>query len=140
MSLYGVKLKSRQTDVMYGALLKTSIVKLMVQCQKVVVFISPDYIKEDLCQFEMDIIQQRDPKDVIIVGVNIDAAAGQLDALPQIVTDIVLNNKHLIMPLGICSGNQANSKAFMLTLVDKVQPSQLRGGVSQAIGEAELEL
>ena len=106
---------------MAGAPVKTAIVRLMVESHKVVVFISPDSIKEELCQFEMDLLKQRNQKDIIVVGVNLDSAYAAMSALPQVVADILLESRHLTIPLGICSGSEANYNAFILSLADQLR-------------------
>ena len=106
---------------MAGAPVKTAIVRLMVESHKVVVFISPDSIKEELCQFEMDLLKQRNPKDIIVVGVNLDSAYAALSALPQVVSDILLERRHLTIHLGVCSGSEANYNAFILSLADQLR-------------------
>ena len=44
LSVYGIQLKSRALDRIPGALIKTSMVRLMVDSAKALVFITPEYL------------------------------------------------------------------------------------------------
>ena len=43
-----------------------------------------------------------------------------MDRLPQCVADILLNNRHLVFPVGICAGGEANYNVFLQTLAVKI--------------------
>ena len=93
---------------------------MLAQSTKVLVILSLDYLKSELSHFELDLLKMRSTDDVIVVTVNIDLVS-YMNRLPQCVADILLDNGHLVFPVGICSGGEANYNAFLQTLAFKIQ-------------------
>ena len=118
LSVYGIQLKSRTLDIMPGVLIKTSMVRLMVDSAKALVFITPEYLDEDLCQFDLDLLQRRPAQDLVVITMGFDGS--QLHRLPKFIADLLVDNGHLEYPTGPCSGSDTNTNAFMLTLGSKL--------------------
>ena len=93
---------------------------MLAQSTKVLVILSLDYLESELSHFELDLLKMRSTDDVIVVTVNIDLVS-YMNRLPQCVADILLDNRHLVFPVGICSGGEANYNAFLQTLAVKIK-------------------
>ena len=118
LSVYGIQLKSRTLDIIPGVLIKSSMVRLMVDSDKALVFITPEYLDEDLCQFDLDMLQRRPARDLVVMTMGFDGS--QLQRLPKFIADIVVDNGHQEYPTGACSGSDTNTNVFMLTLGNKL--------------------
>ena len=118
LSVYGIQLKSRKLDIMPGALIKTFMVRPMVDSAKTLFFITPEYLDKDLCQFDLDMLQRWPARDLVVITMGFDGS--QLHRLPKFIADRVVDNGHLEYPTGPCSGSDTNTNAFMLTLGSKL--------------------
>ena len=125
MSAYSIELRSPHMHPLVGSPIKILTVRMLAQSTKVLVILSLDYLKSELSHFELDLLKMRSTDDVIVVTVNIDLVS-YMNRLPQCVADILLDNRHLVFPVGICSGGEANYNAFLQTLAVKIkgQPTE----------------
>ena len=92
---------------------------MMAHSTKVLLFLSCDYLKSELSHFELDLLSIRSADDVVVVTLNEDLVS-YMDRLPQCVANILLDNRHLVFPVGNCSGGEANYNAFLQTLAVKI--------------------
>ena len=120
MSSYSIELRSPHIHPLVGSPIKMSTARMLAQSSKVLVIFSQDYLKSDLSHFELDLLKLRSTDDVVVVTVNIDLVP-YMNRLPQCVADTLLDNRHLVFPVGICSGGEANYNAFLQTLAVKIQ-------------------
>ena len=119
MNIYNIKLRSPQIHPLAGSPIKISIARMMAQSTSVLLFLSSDYLKSELSHFELDLLNVRSHDDVVVVTLNEDLVP-YMDRIPQCVADILLDNRHLVFPVGICSGGEANYNAFLQTLAVKI--------------------
>lgn len=91
----------------------------MLQCSKVVVFITPDLIQHQLSRFELDLIKQRDIADLFVVTADVDDVS-KLSGLPENIVHVIRGGALLTYPSGNCSSSETNHNAFNLLLLDKL--------------------
>ena len=115
----GIHLVSREQNILAGQMIRATIAKLIAQSQKVVIFLTPEYLKDDTTKFEFELIQVKGLHNVILVTVGIDSPS-QLEHLPTILTDIIANEQHIVWPIGLCAGGASNIQAFVHTLTTRI--------------------
>ena len=73
---------------------------MMAHSTKVLLFLSSDYLKSELSHVELDLLNVRSHDEVFVVTLNEDLVS-YMDRIPQCVADILLDNRHLVFPVGI---------------------------------------
>ena len=122
MSSFGIELKSSHTHALVGSPVKLSTARMMKQSNKVLVFLTSGYLNSELSHFELDLLKMRSSDDVVVVTVNADLVAYMNTCL----ADILRDSRHLVFPVGICSGGEANYQAFLKTLATKIRGQPTR--------------
>ena len=120
-----IKLLSRELDILPGSMIRASTAKLIARSEKIIIFLTPDYLKDDTTRFEFNLIKEKGLNKVVVVTVGINSAA-QLEHLPTELTDIISHERHLVWPTGLCSGGLVNIQAFVQTLVKKLSSDMER--------------
>ena len=115
----GVKLLSRELDILPGHMIRTSTARLIAQSENIIIFLTSDYLKDDTTRFEFNLIKQKGLNKVVVVTVAINSVS-QLDHLPTELTDIISHEEHIVWPTGLCASGHANIQAFLQTLLKKI--------------------
>lgn len=117
LSTHGIRLVSRSIDIAPGHLTNVSIVNLLADSSKTVIFLTPEYEGDKESQFELSLIKDMKRNEIVVVMANMDAVGtDNLSYLPENITQILVEDKQLSFPSGICSGVMGVKDAFVLTL------------------------
>lgn len=117
---YGIKLQSHLTDINPGEVVKTSVIKLIADSSKILVFITNDWKREELFQFEMELLKQRTIGEVVVVTVDVEEHA-LTQGLPECIVNIIRENNHFTYPGDQCLSSSTNCNAFAQLLIEKLK-------------------
>lgn len=139
MEGYGIQLRSHHIDSVPGDKVNTSIIRMMSNSSKLLLFLDSDYLDSNLSNLELDFVRVREEQEIVVVTADINLSS-LLDKLPATVSSILLENKHLVYPAGICSSQEANHNAFIQRLAEKLKPSNTSSEESSASTIQESDL
>ncbi|KAF6021327.1 hypothetical protein EB796_020373 [Bugula neritina] len=115
---FNITITSSEMNTLPGEMSRLATAKLIAQSEKSVIFVTPDYMKDDVTKFEFELIKLKPVSELLMVTVGISSVS-QLDHLPKLLTRLIVNKKHLEWPVGVCSTSAGshNREGFIKTLV-----------------------
>ncbi|KAF6021714.1 hypothetical protein EB796_019979 [Bugula neritina] len=116
---FNITITSSEMNTLPGEMSRLATAKLIAQSGKSVIFVTPDYMKDDVTKFEFELIKLKPVSELLVVTVGISSVS-QLDHLPKLLTRLIMDKKHLEWPVGVCSTSAGshNREGFIKTLVE----------------------
>ncbi|XP_067948476.1 uncharacterized protein [Watersipora subatra] len=114
-----ISIITRDRNATPGLMTQVSIAKLIAKSDRLILFLTPDYLEDATSRFEFELFKHKDLSMLTLIICGIESVQ-QLKHLPALIKDIISNEKHIDWPKGQCTGSASKERAAVEALSQRL--------------------